>query len=268
MCIFTSAEKIVRGIVLWIALCAVLFAASAGAVTISSSASVGAVPSSAGAGLSGSYYAFTNGSVTSLAQANQLISSTSAPTATFTSNTICFPDCAGTSISDSSPLTSLLNGNVTNFSYTTGASAVTSVSDTAMVLTGYIAIAQAGTYTYYLGSDDGSELTIGGQSVIVDDGTHSFTTDSANVTYAAAGLYAISIEYFENGGVTGLDFYAENDTTNQCVIGRTASCAAGTASTGALYSPAAIAPEPGSVWLLGGGLAGLFGLRRARLRAA
>ncbi len=259
--------KIVGIVLVWIG---VFIGSHAGAVTIAANASAGAVPAYAGSGLAGTYYAFNTGGINNLAQANQLVSAAAAATATFTSNTICFPDCAGTSISDSSSLSALLNGNVTNFSYTSGASAVTQLNQSVMILTGYVAVTQAGPYTYYLGSDDGSVLSIGGQNIIDNDGNHSFTTDTAVVTYAAAGLYAISIEYFENNGVTGLDFYSMNDTTNQCVFGRSPTCTPGTAASGLFYTTSSVpVPEPGSIWAMAAGLIGLLaaaGRRRVSAR--
>jgi len=66
-----------------------------------------------------------------------------------------------------------------------------------MVVTGYIAITQAGTYTFNLGSDDGSLLYIGGQQIINNDGQHNFQTDTQQVIFSAAGLYAITLDDFE-----------------------------------------------------------------------
>jgi hypothetical protein len=253
-------------------LAAVVLAAGAGATTIiPSSVSAGSVPNSAGTGLNGSYYDFgaSVGTLGSLAQTNQLISSIGAATATFTTTAVCFPDCAGNSLSDSSPLTSLLNGNVNNFSYTVPGTTVTSVDHAAMLVTGYIAVTHAGSYTFYLGSDDGSQLLIGGQSVINNDGLHSFTNDTGTATFSAAGLYSINIEYFENTGVTAFDLYATDNSTGQCIIGRAASCAAGTASTADFYSSASpAAPEPASFAIMAGGLLALAAARLWRSRAA
>jgi hypothetical protein len=59
-----------------------------------------------GHGLLGSYYKFSSSSnIGSLANANILESSSGGPTATFTTTEVCFPDCAGTSISDSNTMT-------------------------------------------------------------------------------------------------------------------------------------------------------------------
>jgi hypothetical protein len=196
-----------RGISLIFLICLTLALQPARATTIDPSQVAGAVPGSAGTGLNGSYYKFNSsvGSVGSLSQANQLISSAGVATATFTTTTVCFPDCAGTSISDSSTLSNLLNGNVSNFSYTSPAAqaATTSIDHAALVVSGYIAISVPGSYTFYLGSDDGSQLVIGGQTIVNDDGLHAFSISSGTATFSVAGLYAISGEYFENSGVHG-----------------------------------------------------------------
>lgn len=237
-------------------------------VIIDGSQAVGPVPSTGGTGLSGSYYDFSASSpITSLSQASQLITAAGAATATFTTNAVCFPDCAGTSTGDGNPLSTLLNGNVSNFSYTVPGTTVTSLDHGAMVLTGYIAVTHPGTYTYYLGSDDGSQLLIAGQSVVSYDPPRAFGISTGTATFAAAGLYAINILYYENTGVTALDLYVQDNSTGQCIIGRSANCAPGTATTSLFYNsiPAA-APEPTSLWILAAGLLALAAGLRLRRR--
>ena len=248
--------------------CLVLAWRPAGAVTISASQDLGAVPANPGTGLLGSYYKFGSSSnIGSLSNTNILISSSGGPTATFTTTEVCFPDCAGNSMSDSSTMTQLLNGHTSTFSYTS-ANQPTSIDHSAIVLTGYIAITQTGTYNFNLGSDDGSQLTIGGQSVINNDNDHAFQFDSGSATFSQTGLYAISLEYFEDSGSTGLDFYG-SDPTGACVFGRSSSCASGSATTGLFYGslPATATPEPASIMIFGTGLGGLALVRRRRGQA-
>ncbi|MBS0659792.1 MAG: PQQ-dependent sugar dehydrogenase [Verrucomicrobia bacterium] len=65
--------------------------------------------------------------------------------------------------------------------------------------TGQITLPTAGTYTFYLASDDGSRLFIDGALVVNHDGTHGATEKSGSVVLAA-GTHAIKVEYFEAGG--------------------------------------------------------------------
>ena len=240
---------------------------SAGAVVISAAQDLGPVPLNAGTGLFGNYYKFaSSASIGSLSNAASLMSASGGPTATFTSTTVCFPDCAGTSLSDSNTMTAFLDGHTSTFSYTS-ASQPTSIDHSAITLAGYISITQTSTYDFNLGSDDGSALTIGGTSVINNDNDHGFSTVAGLATFNQTGLYAINIQYFEDGGFTGLDFYG-SDPTGTCVIGRSGSnCnTGGFVATSLLYSsmPTAAVPEPTSILIFAAGLSGLALYRRQR----
>ena len=70
-------------------------------------------------------------------------------------------------------------------------------------ITGKVDVAQAGNYTFYLNSDDGSVLFINGQEVITNDGLHGMVTKTASVNLAA-GQADIEVRYFENLGGAGL----------------------------------------------------------------
>lgn len=69
--------------------------------------------------------------------------------------------------------------------------------------TGYIHIAQAGYYTFYLKSDDGSRLTLGKDVLLNNDGVHEAKEVSASVRLAA-GKHPIVVEYFQAGGAHAL----------------------------------------------------------------
>jgi hypothetical protein len=71
--------------------------------------------------------------------------------------------------------------------------------------TGTIRIATAGTYKFYLKSDDGSKLWLDGQQVINNDGNHEMKEVSGSRSLTA-GNHAIRVEFFENQGTAGLIF--------------------------------------------------------------
>ena len=69
--------------------------------------------------------------------------------------------------------------------------------------TGFIDIAESGTYTFYTSSDDGSALKIGDQLVVNNDGLHGMQERSGEITLAA-GTHAITVTFFEKTGGEGL----------------------------------------------------------------
>ncbi len=78
--------------------------------------------------------------------------------------------------------------------------------------TGALNVAESGSYTFYLTSDDGSALYIDGQRVINNDGTHG-TRERAVTLQLDAGSHDIQILYFERGGAQSLRFeWAGPDT--------------------------------------------------------
>ena len=69
----------------------------------------------------------------------------------------------------------------------------------AVVMEGYIEVAQTGTQTFFLNSDDGSKLYINDELIIDHDGDHSAIKKTGQ-TILAAGKHKIRIEYFERSG--------------------------------------------------------------------
>jgi hypothetical protein len=61
---------------------------------------------------------------------------------------------------------------------------------------GFINIAAAGTYTFYLNSYDGSNLYLDGSLIVTNDGTHALTEVSSAAITLTAGYHAIEINYF------------------------------------------------------------------------
>ena len=70
--------------------------------------------------------------------------------------------------------------------------------------TGALQVETAGTYTFYLTSDDGSALSLDGAQVIDHDGLHATTTREVTLDLAA-GAHALEVLYFERGGVQTLE---------------------------------------------------------------
>ncbi len=64
---------------------------------------------------------------------------------------------------------------------------------------GHINIPKAGNYLFLIGSDDGSRLFIDGKLVIDNDGIHPFQQKRKQMQITA-GLHAVAVEYFEQGG--------------------------------------------------------------------
>ena len=69
---------------------------------------------------------------------------------------------------------------------------------------GYLAIEQAGEYTFHTSSDDGSQLYVDEELVVDNDGLHAVQKESGIVSLDA-GYHAITITFFEAGGGEILD---------------------------------------------------------------
>jgi hypothetical protein len=65
--------------------------------------------------------------------------------------------------------------------------------------TGDLTVAKAGTYTFFLTSDDGSELYIDGRRIIANDGDHG-ARELRTTLDLSAGAHRIEVRYFENFG--------------------------------------------------------------------
>ncbi|WP_424988765.1 PA14 domain-containing protein [Microbulbifer sp. S227A] len=62
-----------------------------------------------------------------------------------------------------------------------------------------LTVSDAGSYTFYLNSDDGSSLSIDGNTAIDNDGLHAPREQSVTLNLSA-GTHAIEVLYFEAGG--------------------------------------------------------------------
>ncbi len=174
---------------------------------IDPSESAGDVPTYAGTGLWGLYYDSGDG----FSSANGDI-----PEMSFQTTNACYPDCLGNSFSDGNGgLIAFTNGNAFNFTNTNPDLGVRNTWDNSELdLTGYIAITKAGTYTFTIGSDDNTNLTIGGNLFQVFGGGPT----NNSYTFTKAGLYPIDVQFFEMTGGSRLSLVA-TDPSGSCILG-------------------------------------------------
>ena len=85
------------------------------------------------------------------------------------------------------------------------------------VFEGHILIEKQGVYTFYTDSDDGSQLFIGGDLVVDNDGLHSMTEASGSVALSA-GYHPIRVTYFEKNGGNQLNVYLESVKIRKRII--------------------------------------------------
>ena len=71
--------------------------------------------------------------------------------------------------------------------------------------TGYITVDRAGTYEFATTSDDGTRLTINGQRVVSNEGSHSAVTQ-AGTMQLAAGSHRFVLDYVQYGGPYALEW--------------------------------------------------------------
>ena len=72
-------------------------------------------------------------------------------------------------------------------------------SNFALIFTGFVKILQQGEYTFYINSNDGSQLFIDDKLLIDNDGEHGPTEKSSKIQLSQ-GLHAIRVTYFQSGG--------------------------------------------------------------------
>ena len=78
----------------------------------------------------------------------------------------------------------------------------------ALEFSGYVRVPESTVYTFYLTSDDGSELVIDGQLVVDNDGYHGLQ-EKAGMVALEAGFHPITVRYFQAGGGRALSLEAE-----------------------------------------------------------
>src|SRR5262249_41660609 len=84
------------------------------------------------------------------------------------------------------------------------------MDDGAFRFSGFLNITTPGILNLGATSDDGSRIKIGGIDIIQNDGSHSDPTMDMDVNFAAAGLYAIEITYFNGDWTSDGDNHSGN----------------------------------------------------------
>ena len=79
-----------------------------------------------------------------------------------------------------------------------------------VIFQGYFKIPANGNYTFYVTSDDGSQLFINGKLVVDNDGPHGATEKSGEI-YLKKGFHEFKLVYFEIGGNEALNVLYEGE---------------------------------------------------------
>jgi hypothetical protein len=81
----------------------------------------------------------------------------------------------------------------------------TQQEDFGLLFEGYIQVPVTGVYTFYIDTDDGSQLFLNGKKVIDNDGLHG-TGEKAYEIALEAGVYPIKLPFFQGGAAKTLIF--------------------------------------------------------------
>ncbi|HIA40234.1 MAG TPA: hypothetical protein EYN88_05080 [Candidatus Poseidoniales archaeon] len=82
---------------------------------------------------------------------------------------------------------------------------------------GLIDIPDAGNWTFFITSDDGSELWVDGQSLVTNYGSHGMSEQS-NYLQLSEGLHDFKIEFFQGGGPHGLQLSWQGPNQSKALI--------------------------------------------------
>lgn len=69
---------------------------------------------------------------------------------------------------------------------------------------GFVRTPRSGVYVFYLGSDDGSRLSVAGKDLIINDGVHGLAEEKGEIALAA-GWHPIEVVYFQGTGDMALE---------------------------------------------------------------
>jgi hypothetical protein len=87
----------------------------------------------------------------------------------------------------------------------------------AATFSGFLRVEKEETYTFFLQSDDGSNLYIDAELLVNNDGSHGLE-EKSGVKKLTPGLHRIWIEYFNSGGSMGLNVFAKTTSKQKAPI--------------------------------------------------
>ncbi len=84
----------------------------------------------------------------------------------------------------------------------------------ALLFEGYIRIDKEGSYTFFIGSDDGSKLFLDDVEIIDNDGDHGMVEKSGKA-FLRKGYHKIKVQYFDSGGGNDLKLAMQAEAGNR-----------------------------------------------------
>ncbi|WP_437399130.1 PA14 domain-containing protein [Flagellimonas lutimaris] len=98
----------------------------------------------------------------------------------------------------------ILEGFVTEFSHKQALSEEIPQEQVAVTFESYLEVQEAGKYTFFTNSDDGSKLYVNGTQIVDNDGDHGVMERSGSLELAK-GRHLVRVEFFNGGGGYHLD---------------------------------------------------------------
>ena len=111
----------------------------------------------------------------------------------------------------------ILEGFVTEFSHKQVLSEGIPQEQVAVVFESYLEAQEAGKYTFFTNSDDGSKLYVNGTEIVDNDGDHGVMERSGSLELAK-GKHLVRVEFFNGGGGYHLDVKYKGPNTPKQIV--------------------------------------------------